>query len=77
MAQPTALLILPTREPAGEERDAAQATARILTESLEDLRLAERVERTLRATGYMPLRGLEVTVHARLVILAGRVTTTT
>jgi hypothetical protein len=74
MAQPTALLILPTREPAGEERDAAQATARILTESLEDLRLAERAS---RATGYMPLRGLEVTVRARLVILAGRVTTTT
>ena len=53
--------------------DAAQATARLLTESLEDLRLAERVERALRATGYMLLRGLEITVHARLVILAGRV----
>jgi len=73
MAQPTALLILPTRQPTGEETDAAQATARLLTESLEDLRLAERVERALRATGYMPLRDTEVTVHARLVNLAGRV----
>ena len=31
------------------------------------------VERTLRATGYGPLRGIAVTVHARLVILSGRV----
>ncbi len=41
--------------------------------NVEDLRLAERVKRTLRATGYGPLRGSEVTVHARLVILEGRV----
>ena len=38
-----------------------------------DLCLAERVGRALRATGYGPLRGVEVTVHARLVILGGRV----
>jgi osmotically-inducible protein OsmY len=73
MAQPTALLILPTCEPPGAQTDAVQATARLLAQTLEDLRLAERVERALRATGYMPLRGIEVTVHARLVILAGRV----
>jgi osmotically-inducible protein OsmY len=73
MAQPTALLILPTREPTGEARGAVQATAGLLAQGLEDLRLAERVERALRATGYGPLRGIEVTVHARLVILAGRV----
>jgi len=73
MAQPAALLILPTREPSGEGRDAGRATARPLTQVLEDLRLAEHVERALRATGCMPLRGIEVTVHERLVILAGRV----
>jgi osmotically-inducible protein OsmY len=73
MAQPTALLILHTRKRTGEEVDAVQATARLLTQSLEDLRLAERVERTLRATGYGPLRGIEGTVHARLVRLADRV----
>ena len=73
MAQPTALLILPTREPTGEERDAAQATAQLLAQSLESLRLAERVQRALRATGYLPLRGIDVIVQARLVILAGRV----
>jgi osmotically-inducible protein OsmY len=73
MAQPTALLILPTRERTGEEVDAVQATTQLLAQSLEDLRLAECVERALRATGYMPLRGIEVTAHARLVILAGRV----
>jgi osmotically-inducible protein OsmY len=39
----------------------------------ETLCLVERVQRALRATGYAPLRGIEVVVHARLVILAGRV----
>jgi osmotically-inducible protein OsmY len=73
MARSTALLILPTREPAGREQDALQANARLLTQSLEALHLAERVQRALRATGYAPLRGIEVTVHVRLVILAGRV----
>ncbi|HEY7422952.1 MAG TPA: BON domain-containing protein [Gemmataceae bacterium] len=65
-------LILPTAEPTGE-KDALQATAQLLTQSLEALRLAERVERALCATGYGPLRRIEVAVHARLVILAGRV----
>jgi osmotically-inducible protein OsmY len=69
MVQSAALLILPTREPGGEVRDAAP----LLAQCLEDLRLAEAVERALRATGYGPLRRVEVTVHARLVILAGRV----
>jgi osmotically-inducible protein OsmY len=73
MAQPAALLILPAREPTGTERDAVQATARLLAQGLEDLRLAERVARALRATGYGPLRDIEVTVQARLVLLAGRV----
>jgi osmotically-inducible protein OsmY len=73
MAQPAALPVLPARELRGEDVDAAQATARLLTQGVEDLHLAERVERALRASGYMPLRGIEVTVQARLVILAGRV----
>jgi hypothetical protein len=45
----------------------------LLPQSQEDLCLAERVERALRATGYGPLRGIAVTVQARLVILGGRV----
>ena len=73
MAQPTALLILPTRERTGADVDAVQATTHLLAQSLEDLRLGECVERALRATGYMPLRGIEVTVQAQLVILGGRV----
>ena len=51
----------------------AQSAALLRQQSQEDLCLAERVERALRATGYGPLRGIEVTVHARLVILGGRV----
>jgi len=73
MAQSAALLTLPARERIDEEIDAARGVALLPQRSKEDLCLAECVERALRATGYMPLRGLEVTVHARLVILAGRV----
>jgi osmotically-inducible protein OsmY len=73
MAQSAALLIPPTREPAGKSLDAVPATAALLTQSPEDLRLAERVEHALRATGYWPLRGIEVLVNARIVCLEGRV----
>jgi osmotically-inducible protein OsmY len=72
MAQSGALLILPSREATNHQTDSVQA-ALLLMQSLEDLRLAERVDRALRATGYGPLRDIEVTVHERLVILAGHV----
>ena len=39
----------------------------------EEFHLAERVERALNATGYGSLRGVVVSVHARMVILAGQV----
>ena len=64
---------LPTYEHPTEEKDALQATAPLLTQSLEDHRLAERVERALRATGYGALRTVRVSVNARVVILGGRV----
>ena len=73
MTQSSALLILPAGERTGLEKDAVQGIAGLATQSLEDLCLAEGIERALRATGYGPLRGIEVTVHARLVILGGRV----
>jgi osmotically-inducible protein OsmY len=73
MAQSAAPLTLPTRERTDEETDAAQGTALLPQQSQEDLCLAGRVERALSATGYGPLRGTEVTVRARLVILRGRV----
>jgi osmotically-inducible protein OsmY len=75
MAGPTTVLILPTRETTVERQDALQATAPLSTPSLEDLRLAERVEHALRATGYESLRVIQVTVQARLIILGGRVPT--
>jgi osmotically-inducible protein OsmY len=68
MTQPAALLILPTRRNADEEMDAIQTT-----ESLEDLRLAERIELAFHATGYSVLRDIEVFVNARIVRLVGRV----
>ena len=73
MTQSVAPLILPARQRTVEETNAAQGVAQFLQQRKEDLCLAERVERALRATGCGPLRGVEVTVHARLVILGGRV----
>jgi osmotically-inducible protein OsmY len=73
MAQPTAFPILPTSERTGEDVDAVQATTQLLAQSLEDFRLGKCVERALRGTGYMPLRGIKVTVQAQLVILGGPV----
>src|SRR5271166_3940636 len=61
---------LPTRE---HPTEAPQVTALLVTQSLEDYRLAERVERALRATGYGALRTVRVSVNARVVILGGRV----
>jgi osmotically-inducible protein OsmY len=68
-----ALPILPTRKPSEEEKDALEKTALLRRQGLEDLCLAERIERALRATGYGPLRCIEVAVQARLVVLRGRV----
>jgi osmotically-inducible protein OsmY len=71
MAQSAILRIVPARERTGVEADAAQRTAPLPEQSREDLCLAQCVERALRATGYGPLRRIEVTVRARLVILGG------
>jgi osmotically-inducible protein OsmY len=68
MAEPAALLILPP----GEQTPDVEAVP-LESPSLEDRRLAERVERALRASGYGPLRALGVAVQARLVILSGPV----
>jgi osmotically-inducible protein OsmY len=65
--------MLPWRPRGGADKDAFQTSTRLLEQSLEDLHLAERVERALRATGYGPLRGIEVVAHVRVVTLAGRV----
>jgi osmotically-inducible protein OsmY len=73
MTQSTAPLIPLACNRPGKETGAARRTAPLLRQRQEDLGLAERVERALRATGYGPLRGVEVSVHGRYVILRGRV----
>ena len=73
MAQSAAPPVLPVHERPGGDTEAIQPAAPPRAQSQEDLRLAEGVERALRATGYAPLRGIQVTAEARLVILAGRV----
>jgi len=73
MPESLALTILPTCKHADEEMDALQTTTPRQAQSLEDLRLAERLERALHETGYAALRAIEVSVNARIVILVGRV----
>jgi osmotically-inducible protein OsmY len=73
MTRSAALLLLPSPPHTDAEKDAPREAAPLGTQGLEDLRLAERVARALGATGYGPLRGIELTVHARLVILGGLV----
>lgn len=66
-------MLSPTRNPANGPSAIAPAPLNPSFLDREDLHLAERVERALRATGYSPLRDIQVTVHARVVMLAGRV----
>ena len=73
MAQPAAPLTQPARERTGEGTDAAQGTAPLLTAKPGGPPPGRTGRARLRATGYGPLRGIEVTVQARLVILGGRV----
>jgi osmotically-inducible protein OsmY len=68
----SALLVLPAPNADGKI-DAAEVANHLVTQSRVDLHLAERVERSLRATGYPSLRALEISVCGRLVILRGRV----
>jgi osmotically-inducible protein OsmY len=73
MSRATALLMLPSHPRTGVEKDGSQTISSLLAQSMDDLRVAERVVRALRAIGYGPLRDIDVTVHARLVTLRGRV----
>ena len=73
MSSSATLPILPTRKQPNREKVALQATAPLLTESLEALRLTERIERALDKTGYGSLRTIAVSVLARIVTLTGRV----
>jgi osmotically-inducible protein OsmY len=71
MTQPPAVLDLPSAPQ--QEKDVHGETAGLLTQSLMDLDLAERVERALRATGYTALRSVEIAAHDGRVVLRGRV----
>jgi osmotically-inducible protein OsmY len=52
-----------------------ETTAIHVSEILEDLRLTRNIERTLQATGHLPLRDILVSCNGRVVILRGRVPT--
>ena len=55
------------------QQESLETTASLLTQSVDDLRLAERIKGALRDSGYGALRVVEVTVTTRIVILIGRV----
>lgn len=55
------------------DEDDLERAAQCTTEILADVRLLERIERALHATGYETLRAIKVSVNARIVRLAGRV----
>jgi osmotically-inducible protein OsmY len=57
--------VLPPSPASGPASPAAQTS--------EDRPVAVRVERAFRATGYLPLRAVEVAVQGRVVVLRGRV----
>ena len=73
MPQSATLQVLPTGKHPDEEKDAHQTTASLLTQNVEDLRLAARIGHALHASGYGVLRDIEVFVNARIVYLVGRV----
>jgi osmotically-inducible protein OsmY len=73
MAQSAALIVLPSGDRTGPEEEALRLTAALLTQSVEDLRLAERVQCALRSTGHRELRNTDVTVQTGVVTLIGRV----
>lgn len=73
MTRLATLQMLPPHPRSDAQSHVVETSAPPSTQSLEDLHLAQRVQAALRATGYGPLRDIEVTVHARRVTLAGRV----
>jgi len=73
MSQSAVLPISPPRSQSDAGEDIFQTTALILTQNLEDIRLAERIRLALHATGYGALRAIEVSVNDRIVRLMGRV----
>jgi osmotically-inducible protein OsmY len=73
MTRPAVVSVLRSEDKSHAAKDAPAETGSHSTECLGDLRLAERVERAVRATGYPSLRAIEVAACERLVILRGRV----
>ena len=64
-------MLLPTGAPT--DKNDSPAMSALVHQTLDDLHRAENVERALTETGYGQLRGIQVTVHAGLLILNGHV----
>jgi osmotically-inducible protein OsmY len=70
MTRPEALVLVTPKED-GDDR--MEGTAHHVAEILEDLRLAETVDRAMQETGYLHFRDIRISVSGRVVTLKGRV----
>ena len=73
MAQSTIVLTPHTCEFQSEEKHVSQTTDALLTASVENLQLVERIESALQATGYGSLRDITVSVTDQIIHLVGKV----
>jgi osmotically-inducible protein OsmY len=73
MEQSAALTALPADKHRGDGKNTPTQMAPLVSDIMEDSHLGRHVECALDATGYWPLRDVDVTVQARVVTLAGRV----
>jgi osmotically-inducible protein OsmY len=73
MAKAAAIVVLPCLPSADDAQERADTSVTLAAQVLEDLHCAEHVRRALGATGYPPLRKVEVLVQGRRVILRGSV----
>jgi osmotically-inducible protein OsmY len=72
MFRATNAIRLPERS-AGQEQEGLRLSPFLEARGDEAFRLGQRVELALRATGYLPLRGVEVSIDGQRAILTGRV----
>jgi osmotically-inducible protein OsmY len=71
MTRPEALVLVTPIE--NGDDDHMEGTAHRVAEILEDIRLAETVDRAMQETGYLHFRDIRISVSGRVVILKGRV----
>ena len=73
MAEHVVGVVLPSGRPDDAAADTNAATASLLQDVVSNFCMAERITQALLATGYPPLRTIEVSAFSQVVVLQGRV----